>query len=219
MPKPRDQCPPRLRLLRVWPPSRELGDLPPAFLYPLITLGIARADYIIRYLNDDEIALCSDHVDRVLPDEAVHSLPPEYVRPQGAKAVRMKNCRFPPILNQHALHAFTPTSGDPPLEPATAAWLWERRTELERDRGVLTASAWCLHCGHHFLDARVTRGHLVTSIARWCHGCRMTRTRHLPALRKCEALDCIVWFKPRSANHVFCVPACKEAARSTRKTA
>jgi hypothetical protein len=178
--------------------------------YPLLELGIAQVDWKVEYMHPDEVTRCADHVDRVLPGDAFHH-PPGYPRDAGTLVVRMRGAVFPPIVNAYALAAFTPSQGDPRLVPYIAEWLWTRRQPLESD-GTLSASAWCLRCGEHFLDARAGRGHVV-QVARWCPGCRGRRVRHLPTIRRCAADDCFVWFQPARANQLYHAAACKEAAR------
>lgn len=66
------------------------------------------------------------------------------------------------------------------MDPVAASWLWEQRALMEKWRrgAVLSAQAWCTHCGRHFVDHRARR-----RAARWCSSCRRSRKRHLPALR------------------------------------
>lgn len=180
-------------------------------LYGVVELGIARFDWAIEYMSAEEAERC-EAADRVLRDGTPHRAP-GYPRDEGTRIVRMHGGVFPPVLNAHALEAFTPTPGDPRrLVPYVAEWLWHERQKLEQT-GALTGSAWCVRCGEHFGDERAGRGY-VAQVARWCAICRRKRSRHLPTIRRCAADDCGVWFQPARANQVFHSAACKEAQRS-----
>ena len=106
------------------------------------------------------------------------------------------------------------------LDPVAAQWLWATRTARETDvcgNGVLTAAAWCTHCGHHF-EAGVRIGELRT-IRRWCDRCKGRRARHNPQLLPCRAMDCDHWFRPAKAQQDYCSAACEQADRRRRRAA
>jgi len=97
------------------------------------------------------------------------------------------------------------------IHPSVAEWLYRRREHLE-GRSLLTAFAWCTHCGQLFKDGRAEHVRIArTRIARWCSSCRGTRRRHLPQRRNCAASDCPVLFTPTRANQLYCSGACRTA--------
>jgi len=103
------------------------------------------------------------------------------------------------------------------LDPIAAQWLWAHRTALETDpalpgAGVVTASAWCTHCGRYF-EARTALGEL-RRIRRWCDACQGRSARHRPQAVKCAVPTCDHWFTPaKQGRQKFCTPACEQAAR------
>lgn len=97
------------------------------------------------------------------------------------------------------------------IDELAAEHLWSARAELEPD-GAITAHAWCTRCGRHHLDARVSRGHLVQRIKRWCPDCGGSEKRHLKQRRCCAADDCDRWFEPTRGDRIYCSNACRSAA-------
>ena len=167
----------------------------------LVDLGLARWEYQIRVRAGESTRVV---VRRAAESEDGAHLLDEMLARHGAFA----SAGAALVVDEDGLRDYRPHEPPERLRPAGGEWLWRRRAEVEPS-GVLTASAWCTHCGSYFEDGRVAVGS-VERIARWCSTCPQ-RTRRLPPYRKCAAPDCSVVFAPSRANATFCGNRCRSA--------
>ena len=200
--------------------------MPTPFLYEPVYLGIVRRTYMVvvrlgdekairRHFFDPELGCSMEGETRILSAfdafDAIDFAGVVFVTSrEGLEAYR-------PPRDATVARVILGTTHNPSgttIEPFVAEWLFRQRARLERN-GLLTAYAWCTHCGQLFEDQRTEHGY-VTQIARWCSSCRRTRRRHLPQWRACAAEDCSVVFAPTRANRLYCSNPCRTAENERR---